>query len=90
MTFKEEILAGIPNKLPPIKAYDKQVNHAPKRKKILSPDEQTLAYRNALRYFDPKHHPTLLPEFKKELETHGRIYMHRFKPDHKIYARPID
>ena len=90
MTFKEEILAGIPNKLPPIKAYDKQVNHAPKRKKILSPDEQTLAYRNALRYFDPKHHPTLLPEFKKELETYGRIYMHRFKPDHKIYARPID
>ena len=90
MTFKEEILAGIPNKLPPIKAYDKQVNHAPKRKKILSPDEQTLAYRNALRYFDPKHHPTLLPEFKQELETYGRIYMHRFKPDHKIYARPID
>ena len=90
MTFKEEILAGIPNKLPPIKAYDKQENHAPKRKKILSPDEQTLAYRNALRYFDPKHHPTLLPEFKQELETYGRIYMHRFKPDHKIYARPID
>ena len=89
MTFKEEILAGIPNELPLKKAYDLEVNHAPKRKKILSPEEETLAYRNALRYFDPKHHATLLPEFKHELETYGRIYMHRFKPDHKIYARPI-
>jgi len=89
MTFKEEILAGIPNKLPAIKTYDPQVNHAPKRKKILSSEEQTLAYRNALRYFEPQHHATLLPEFKHELETYGRIYMHRFKPDYKIYARPI-
>jgi urocanate hydratase len=89
MTFKEEILAGIPNELPQTKTYDPQVNHAPKRKKILSPEEEKLAYRNALRYFDPKHHATLLPEFKHELETYGRIYMHRFKPDHKIYARPI-
>jgi urocanate hydratase len=89
MTFKEEILAGIPNKLPAIKTYDPQVNHAPKRKKILSLEEQTLAYRNALRYFEPQHHATLLPEFKHELETYGRIYMHRFKPDYKIYARPI-
>ena len=89
MTFKEEILAGIPNELPKTKTYDPQVNHAPKRKKILSPEEEILAYRNALRYFNPKHHATLLPEFKHELETYGRIYMHRFKPDHKIYARPI-
>ena len=89
MTFKEEILAGIPNELPQIKTYDPQVNHAPKRKKILSPEEEILAYRNALRYFDPKHHATLLPEFKHELETYGRIYMHRFRPDYKIYARPI-
>jgi urocanate hydratase len=89
MTFKEEILAGIPNELPQIRTYDPQVNHAPKRKKILSPEEEILAYRNALRYFDPRHHATLLPEFKHELETYGRIYMHRFKPDHKIYARPI-
>jgi len=89
MTFKEEILAGIPNDLPQTKTYDPQVNHAPKRKKILSPEEEKLAYRNALRYFDPKHHATLLPEFKHELETYGRIYMHRFRPDYKIYARPI-
>ena len=89
MTFKEEILAGIPNELPQTKTYDPQVNHAPKRKQILSPEEEILAYRNALRYFDPKHHATLLPEFKHELETYGRIYMHRFKPDYKIYARPI-
>ena len=89
MTFKEEILAGIPNELPLKKAYNLEVNHAPKRKKILSPEEETLAYRNALRYFDPKHHATLLPDFKHELETYGRIYMHRFKPDYKIYARPI-
>ena len=89
MTFKEEILAGIPNELPQTKTYDPQVNHAPKRKQILSPEEEILAYRNALRYFDPKHHATLLPEFKHELETYGRIYMHRFRPDYKIYARPI-
>ncbi|MDG1145353.1 MAG: urocanate hydratase, partial [Flavobacteriales bacterium] len=78
-----------PNELPQTKTYDPQVNHAPKRKKILSPEEEKLAYRNALRYFDPKHHATLLPEFKHELETYGRIYMHRFRPDYKIYARPI-
>ena len=90
MTFKEEILAGIPNELPVTKTYDPEVNHAPKRKKILSPDEEILALKNALRYFDPKHHATLLPEFKEELETYGRIYMYRFRPDYKIYARPIN
>ncbi|MGK0386811.1 MAG: urocanate hydratase [Patiriisocius sp.] len=89
MTFKEEILAGIPNELAQIKAYDLAVNHAPKRKKILSPEEEILALRNALRYFEPRHHATLLPEFKEELEKYGRIYMYRFRPNYKIYARPI-
>ena len=90
MNFKEEIRQGIPKTLPEIKDYDTSVNHAPKRKKILSPEETKLALRNALRYFDPKHHATLLPEFKKELDDFGRVYMYRFRPDYKIYARPIE
>lgn len=90
MTFKEAILEGIPAHLPPQKEYDNILNHAPKRKDILTPQEKKLALRNALRYFDKKYHPTLLPEFKAELETYGRIYMYRFRPDYKMYARPID
>ncbi|PZD78665.1 urocanate hydratase [Mesonia sp. K7] len=90
MTFKEQILQGIPDNLPNKKAYDTSINHAPKRKEILSEDEKKLALRNALRYFEPKHHATLIPEFKEELETYGRIYMYRFRPDYKMYARPID
>ncbi len=89
MTFQDQILQGIPNELPSKKTYDPSVNHAPKRKEILSPSEKELALRNALRYFEPKHHPTLLPEFTEELNTYGRIYMHRFRPDYDIYARPI-
>lgn len=90
MTFKEHIQQGIPDTLPPRKEYDPEINHAPKRKEILSEDEKILALRNALRYFDPKHHAELLPEFKEELETYGRIYMYRFRPDYKMHARPID
>ncbi|MBC8756693.1 urocanate hydratase [Kordia sp. YSTF-M3] len=90
MTVQEHILQGIPNELPNLKPYDPNINHAPKRKEILSAVEKKLALRNALRYFDKKHHEVLLPEFKNELETYGRIYMHRFRPDYKIYARPID
>ncbi|MFT5891907.1 MAG: urocanate hydratase [Dokdonia sp.] len=90
MTFQDQILQGIPNELPSKKTYDPSVNHAPKRKEILSPSEKELALRNALRYFEPKHHPILLPEFTEELNTYGRIYMHRFRPDYDIYARPIN
>jgi urocanate hydratase len=90
MTFQDQILEGIPEKLPQIKAYDTSINHAPKRKAILSEEEKKLSLRNALRYFKPKHHAELLPEFKNELETYGRIYMYRFRPDYKMYARPID
>ncbi len=90
MTFKEHVLQGIPDQLPPPQAFDPSINHAPKRKEILSAEEKILALKNALRYFDPKHHATLLPEFKAELETYGRIYMYRFRPDYKMYARPID
>jgi len=89
MTFKDQILEGIPNQLPEQKPFDASINHAPKRKAILSEAETKLALKNALRYFDKKHHSTLLPEFKTELETYGRIYMYRFRPDYKIYARPI-
>ncbi|MEM7087770.1 MAG: urocanate hydratase [Bacteroidota bacterium] len=89
MTFKEEIQQGIAPELPATKLFDPQVNHAPKRKKILTPEEEKLALRNALRYFNPKHHAVLLPEFREELNTFGRIYMYRFRPEHEIYARPI-
>tara|TARA_R110000751_G_scaffold39467_2_gene93718 strand:- start:9146 stop:11125 length:1980 start_codon:yes stop_codon:yes gene_type:complete len=89
MTFKEQILQGIPDNLPKAKPFDPSINHAPKRKAILSSEETKLALRNALRYFDKKHHETLLPEFKAELDTYGRIYMYRFRPDYKVYARPI-
>ncbi|GAB2765418.1 urocanate hydratase [Salinimicrobium soli] len=90
MDFKNAILEGIPNELPSAKEYDPNVNHAPKRKEILNAEEKKLALRNALRYFEPQHHETLLPEFKKELETYGRIYMYRFRPDYEMFARPIE
>ncbi len=89
MTFSEEIQQGIPDQLPQPKPYDSSINHAPKRKEILSAEEKKLALQNALRYFKPRHHATLLPEFKEELNTYGRIYMYRFRPDHEIFARPI-
>lgn len=88
--FSEKIRAGIPDILPPIKEYDTKVNHAPGRKDILSKDEKKLAVRNALRYFDKKHHAVLAKEFAEELKTYGRIYMFRFRPDYKIFARPIN
>jgi urocanate hydratase len=89
MTFKEQIQQGIPAILPQPKPYDPAINHAPKRKEILSADEKKLALRNALRYFEPQHHEVLIKEFTAELETYGRIYMYRFRPDYKMYARPI-
>ncbi len=90
MTFQEQILQGIPSELPAPKAYDTSINHAPKRKEILSADEKKLALKNALRYFDVKHHEELIQEFKHELDTYGRIYMYRFRPEYKMYARPIE
>jgi urocanate hydratase len=89
MTFQEQILEGIPSVLPNPKPYETEINHAPKRKEILSEEEKKLALKNALRYFEPKHHPELITEFKAELETFGRIYMYRFRPDYRMYARPI-
>ena len=89
VSFKELILQGIPQQLPEAQPYESTINHAPKRKDILSADDKKLAIRNALRYFDPKHHATLAKEFAHELKTYGRIYMHRLRPDYKIYARPI-
>ena len=90
MTFKEEILQGIPASLPEAKPYDKEINHAPKRKDILSQEEKVLALKNALRYFPASLHAELAPEFAKELKDFGRIYMYRYRPSYKIYARPID
>jgi len=88
--FKAAILAGIPNELPPKKEYEAAINHAPKRKDILDTKEKKLALKNALRYFPAKFHEELIPEFKEELETYGRIYMYRFRPDYKIHARSIE
>ena len=90
MNFKKEIIQGIPRELPSKKKYDKNVNHAPIRESVLSPDEKKLALRNALRYFDKKFHKKLIDEFSSELKQYGRIYMYRFRPDYEIYARPIE
>ena len=89
MTFKEQIQQGIPSTLPPVKPYESEINHAPKRKEILSNEEKKLALRNALRYFDAKHHEVLAKEFLEELNIYGRIYMYRFRPDYEMKARPI-
>ena len=89
MTFQEQIQQGIPTELPAPQPFDTSINHAPKRKEILTEEEKKLALKNALRYFDPKHHATLIPEFREELEKYGRIYMYRFRPNYKMYARPI-
>ena len=88
--FKEDILAGIPAVLPEPKPYDPTINHAPKRKDILTAEEKVLAIKNALRYFPAEHHKTLAEEFARELKEYGRIYMYRFRPDYEMYARPID
>ncbi|WP_372768322.1 urocanate hydratase [Lutibacter sp.] len=90
MTFQYQIKQGVPSELPSKKTYEKAINHAPKRIDILSKEEKELAIRNALRYFDKKHHPVLAKEFAEELKEFGRIYMYRFRPDYKFYARPIN
>lgn len=87
--FRQEIRAGIPDVLPAPKPFDIHINHAPLRKQILTETEKKLALKNALRYFDRKHHAELAPEFKEELEKYGRIYMYRFRPEGALYARPI-
>jgi len=87
--FKQQILQGIPDDLPPAKEYDHSVSHAPRRKDILTADEKRLAVKNALRYFHPKHHEVLAPEFYNELIQFGRIYMYRFRPDYEMVARPL-
>ena len=88
--FQKELRQGIPEELPAPKPYDKTVNHAPKRKDILTKEEKKLALKNALRYFKPEWHSILAPEFMQELHDYGRIYMYRFRPDYPMYARPID
>lgn len=89
-SFAEEIRAGIPDRLPQPKPYDTSINHAPRRKDILTPEEKRLALRNALRYFPKKFHAELAPEFARELAAYGRIYMYRFRPDYAMYARPLN
>jgi len=89
LTFKEEIQRGIPSELPPMPVFDSSISRAPKRKEILTTLEKKLAIKNALRYFDVKHHDILAPEFAEELKKYGRIYMHRFRPTYLMYARPI-
>ena len=88
--FAAEIRAGIPDVLPEVKPYDNEINHAPRRKDILTDEEKKLALRNALRYFPSKFHAVLAPEFAQELRDYGRIYMYRFRPDYDMHARPID
>jgi len=89
MTFKEQILQGLPTTLPPKKEYPIGFNRAPKRKDVLSKEEKQLAIRNALRYFPKQWHYELANEFAEELKKYGRIYMYRFKPNYAIFARAI-
>ena len=89
-TFADAVREGIPSYLPPLQPYDVNVNHAPKRKDILTPEQKRLAVRNALRYFPPQLHAALAPEFAQELHDYGRIYMYRYRPAYKMYARSID
>ena len=88
--FKEDIIQGIPKEIPVRGIDDSQINHAPKRKDILTNDEKKLALRNALRYFPSEQHAILAPDFLQELSDFGRIYMYRYRPDYKMYARPIE
>ncbi|MDE6206479.1 MAG: urocanate hydratase [Muribaculaceae bacterium] len=88
--FRAQVSEGIPADIPAAKPYDTTVNHAPRRKKILSPEEERLALANALRYFPPEQHAALAPEFADELRRYGRIYMYRYRPDYAMHARPID
>ncbi|MDB4104077.1 urocanate hydratase [Salibacteraceae bacterium] len=90
MSFKKQVKEGIPTKLPEFLPYDKEVSHAPKRKRILTFEEHKLALRNALRYFPKEWHKTLATEFAKELKDFGRIYMYRFRPTYEMKARPIN
>ncbi|MGM9806220.1 MAG: urocanate hydratase [Candidatus Aphodosoma sp.] len=88
--FRKDIAGGIPDILPAPKAYDPSINHAPKRKDILTPEQKELALKNALRYFPQKHHAELAPEFAEELRLYGRIYMYRLRPDYEMKARNIN
>ncbi len=89
-SWQEEILEGIPSHLPEERPYDPSVNHAPRRKDILTRREKALALKNALRYFPKELHPKLAPEFAAELRDYGRIYMYRYRPSNEILARPLD
>ncbi len=88
--FRRQVAEGIPAELPAPKEYDPSVNHAPRRKDILTPEQKELALRNALRYFEPRHHAVLAREFADELHRYGRIYMYRFRPDYEMKARPVE
>ncbi|MBN2665826.1 MAG: urocanate hydratase [Bacteroidales bacterium] len=88
--FRILVSEGIPDSLPEPKQLDPNINHAPKRRDILTPEEKKLAVRNALRYFPPRFHSILAPEFAAELSDRGRIYMYRFRPEYEIKARQID
>lgn len=88
--FRQDIVNGIPAELPAPREYDPAVNHAPRRKDILTPEQKQLALKNALRYFEPRHHAVLAKEFADELHRYGRIYMYRFRPDYEMKARSID
>lgn len=88
--FQQDILQGIPNELPAKQNFESAINHAPKRKQILTKEETRLALENALRYFPKRFHAELAPEFLQELNDYGRIYMYRFRPNYKMFARPIE
>jgi len=76
--------------LPEKKVFDKSIRRAPKRESNLTIKEKKLAIKNALRYIKPENHKIMANEFYEELEKTGRIYGYRFRPEGKIYAKPIE
>jgi urocanate hydratase len=88
-SFKNEVAAGIPKKIPEMPKEEEGINHAPARPQVLTPKERELAVRNALRYFPKEMHAKLADELAAELAKDGRIYMRRFRPTYEMKARPI-
>ena len=88
--FKTLVCEGIPAQIPDAQPYDTTVNHAPKRKDILTKEQKRLALKNALRYFPKEQHEFLAKEFARELHDYGRIYMYRYRPTYEMHARNIN
>ena len=78
------------DQLPEYPSFDPRYRRAPRREAALSESDKALAIKNALRYIPTQHHEQMAKEFAHELETTGRIYGYRFRPEGKLYGKPIE